>query len=130
MKKIKNQRKDFIHKATTNLVKQFDVICIEDLEIQSMKETSDAKRNLRVSDVSWGEFIRQIKYKTEWYDKIVLKVNRYYPSSQICHFCGHRDGKKDVSIREWICSNCGAKLDRDVNASINILNEGLKALNI
>lgn len=127
--KISNQRKDFLNKATTNLVKQYDVICIEDLDVSAMKETDSSKRNMRVSDVSWYEFKRQLTYKCEWYGKTLSIVDRYYPSSQICSCCGKRDKKKDVSIREWVCPNCGTKLDRDINASINILNEGLRILN-
>ena len=126
--KISNQRKDFLNKLTTNLVKQYDIICIEDLNVSAMKETDNSKRNMRVSDVSWYEFKRQLAYKCEWYGKKLSIVDRYFPSSQICSCCGKRDKKKDVSIREWICPNYGAKLDRDINASINILNEGLRIL--
>ena len=93
-----------------------------------MKETDSKTRNKRVGDVYWSEFHRQLTYKTKWYGKKLVVIDRYYPSSQICHVCGHRDGKKSEEIREWICPNCGCALDRDVNASINILNEGLRIL--
>ena len=83
---------------------------------------------MRVSDVSWHEFKRQLTYKCEWYGKTLSVVDRYYPSSQICSCCGHNDGKKALNVRSWVCPNCKAKLDRDVNASINILNEGLRIL--
>lgn len=126
--KISNQRKDFLNKITYNLVKQFDVVCIEDLEVSALKETDNSKRNMRVSDVSWHEFKRQLTYKCKWYGKTLSITDRYFASSQICSCCGKRDKKKDVSIREWICPNCGAKLDRDINASINILKEGLRIL--
>ena len=129
-KHISNQRQDFLHKLTTEIVKSFDTICIEDLYVKSMKETDSKIRNKRVGDVSWSEFRRQLTYKCSWYGKQLSVVDRYYPSSQICHICGERDGKKSEDIRKWICPHCGALHDRDVNASINILNEGLKILSI
>ena len=129
-KHISNQRQDFLHKLTTEIVKSFDIICIEDLDVKSMKETDSKTRNKRVGDVSWSEFRKQLTYKSNWYGKQLSVVDRYYPSSQICHVCGERDGKKSEDIRKWICPYCHSKLDRDVNASINILNEGLKILSI
>ena len=129
-KHISNQRKDFLQKLTTNIVKQYDIICIEDLDVKSMKETESNVRNKHVIDVSWSEFRRMLTYKSTWYGKILSVIDRYFPSSQICHCCGHKDGKKSVEIRYWICSNCGSKLDRDNNASINILNEGLRILSV
>lgn len=129
-KHISNQRQDFLHKLTTEIVKSFDTICIEDLDVKSMKETDNKTRNKRVGDVSWSEFRKQLTYKSNWYGKQLSVVDRYYPSSQICHVCGERDGKKSEDIRKWICPHCGALHDRDVNASINILNEGLKILSI
>ena len=129
-KHISNQRKDFLQKLTTNLVKQYDIICIEDLDVQSMRETDSKVRNKHVLDVSWSEFRRMLAYKSTWYGKILSVINRYFPSSQICHCCGVNGGKKSVEIRYWICSNCDSKLDRDDNASINILNEGLRILSV
>lgn len=127
-KHISNQRNDFLHKLTTNIVKHYDTIAIEDLDIKSMKETDNSIRNKRVGDVSWSEFRRQLTYKTKWYGKELSVVDRYFPSSQICHVCGHRDGKKSEDIRNWFCPNCNSELDRDINAAINILQEGLKIL--
>ena len=129
-KHISNQRSDFLQKLTTEIVKAYDVIAIEDLNVKHMKETDSTIRNKRVGDVSWSEFRRILTYKTQWYGKQLSVVDRYYPSSQICHCCGHRDGKKSEDIRFWICSNCNSELDRDINAAINILNEGLRILNI
>ena len=125
-KHISNQRKDFLQKLTTLVVKKYDIICIEDLDVKSMKETELTVRNKRVSDVSWSEFRRQLTYKSTWYGRTLSAVDRYYPSSQICHYCGYIDGKKAETIRFWVCPKCNSKLDRDVNASINILHEGLK----
>lgn len=127
-KHISNQRNDFLQKLTTDIIKQYGIICIEDLDVQSMKETNNNIRNKRVGDVSWSEFRRMLTYKSQWYGKQLFVVDRYFPSSQICHVCGNKDGKKSENIREWICSNCGNKLDRDINAAINILNEGLKII--
>lgn len=129
-KHISNQHKDFLQKLTTNIVKQYDIICIEDLDVQSMKSTDSNVRNKHVFDVSWSEFRRMLAYKSIWYGKTLSVIDRYFPSSQICHCCGVNGGKKPVEIRYWICSNCGSKLDRDDNASINILNEGLRILNV
>ncbi len=129
-KHISNQRNDFLQKLTTDIIRNFDVICIEDLDVKSMKETDNKTRNKRVGDVSWTEFRRQLTYKSQWYGRKLSVIGRYYPSSQICHCCGHRDGKKSEDIREWTCPHCNSELDRDVNAAINILNEGLRLLSV
>lgn len=79
-----------------------------------------------IGDVSWYEFVRVLEYKAEWHEKQVSKISRWYASYQICSDCGHTSGKKLLSIRAWACENCGSHHDRDINASINILNEGLR----
>ena len=129
-KHISNQRKDFLQKLTTQIIRQNDVICIEDLDVKSMKETDSAIRNKRVGDVSWSEFRRMLTYKSQWYGRTLSVVDRYFPSSQICHCCGFQSGKKSEDVREWACPECGVIHDRDVNAAINILNEGLRIINI
>lgn len=129
-KYISNQRKDFLQKLTISIVNDFDIIGIEDLDVKSMKETDSSTRNKRVGNVSWSEFRRMLTYKCEWYGKKLSVIDRYYPSSQICHCCGYKDGKKSENIRFWICPNCNSELDRDINASINILNEALRLVNI
>jgi putative transposase len=128
-KHTSNQRNDFLHKLTTNIIRSYDIISIEDLDIKSMKETDNTTRNKRVGDVSWSEFRRQLTYKSKWYGKDLVVVDRYYPSSQICHICKRKGGKKSTDIRYWTCPHCNSELDRDINASINILNEGLRLLN-
>ena len=128
-KHISNQRNDFLHKLTTNLVRSYDVIAIEDLDVNAMKETDKSVRNKRIGDVSFFEFRRQLTYKSSWYGKSLIVIDRYYPSSQICHVCNYRDGKKSEDVRSWICPDCGSKLDRDINAAINILNEGIRLFN-
>ena len=129
-KHISNQRNDFLQKLTTTIISNYDVISIEDLDVKFMKETDSKIRNKRVGDVSWSEFRRMLTYKSQWYGKELSIIDRYYPSSQICHCCGHRDSKKSEDIRSWICPNCHSELDRDINASINILNEGLRLLSV
>lgn len=129
-KHITNQRNNFLQNLSTTIVSNYDIICIENLDVKSMKETENKIRNKRVGDVSWYEFRRMLTYKCQWYGKTLSVIDRYYPSSQICHVCGHRDGKKSEDIRFWTCTNCNSELDRDINAAINILNEGLRILNV
>ena len=124
--KIANQRKDFLNKLSTTLIKNHDVICIEDLSSKNLMKNHKLAKS--IGDVSWSDFVRMLEYKANWYDKRISKISRWYPSSQICSDCGFSSGKKPLSVREWTCTNCGSHHDRDINASINILNEGLRLL--
>ena len=122
--KVKNQRNDFLNKLSTNIIKNHDVICIEDLNTKGMMRNRKLAKS--ISDVSWSHFIRKLEYKAEWYGRKVIKIDRWYPSSQICSECGHQDGKKPLNVRQWTCPNCHVHHDRDINASQNILAEGMR----
>lgn len=127
--KITNQRKDTLHKLSKSIVESYDIICVENLQIKDM--VKNRKLSQSISDASWSEFVRQLSYKAEWYGKELVKIDSFYPSSQTCHECGYvNKNTKDLHVRKWICPNCHASHDRDVNAAINILNEGLRILKV
>lgn len=131
--KIRHRRDDYFHKVSLSMISKNDLICTESLGISDMIE-KNSKEHLHdisrsISSVSWGKFIRMLEYKSILYDKKVIKIDRYYPSSQICSVCNYKNEEvRNISIREWICPQCGAHHDRDINAAKNILNEGLKMI--
>ncbi|MEJ3740814.1 IS200/IS605 family element RNA-guided endonuclease TnpB [Bacillus tropicus] len=124
--KVINQRDEFLNKLSTEIIKNHDIICIEDLNTKGMLRNHKLAKS--ISDVSWSAFVSKLEYKATWYGKTIVKVSRWFPSSQICSDCGHHDGKKSLEIRDWACPICHANHDRDINASKNILAEGLRTL--
>ena len=125
-KKITNSRLDNLHKVSTELIKKYDTIILEDLNVKGM--IKNHKLSKHISDASWSKFIELLTYKAEWNDKNIVKIDRFFPSSKTCNHCGYINQNLDLSIREWTCPSCNTKLDRDLNASKNILNEGYKLI--
>ena len=124
--KIKNKRKDFINKLSTDIINNHDIICIEDLSIKGMLKNHKLAKS--ISDVSWSEFIKHLEYKANWYGRKIIKVPTFYPSSKTCSSCGNIKETLKLSERIYKCECCGLEIDRDYNASINILRKGLEML--
>ena len=128
-KKIANSRIDFLQKLSTKLIRDYDIICMEDLNSSGMIKNHKLAKS--ISDASFFEFNRELEYKARWNYKLISRIDRFYPSSQICSHCGNKSSQtKDLSVRTYICEECGLEIDRDYNASINILNEGLRILKL
>lgn len=122
--KITNSRMDLIHKTTSSLISDFDKIYLEDLNVKGMMKNHRLAKS--IGDVSWGKFIDVLTYKAEWNNKEIIHIDRFFPSSKTCHKCGYIHNGLTLKEREWTCKECGVVLDRDVNAAINILNEGCR----
>ena len=122
--KIANSRADYLHKCSISLVRRYDTICIEDLNVKGMERNHRLAKS--VTNASWGAFVSMLTYKAEWNGKKVVKIDRFFPSSQTCNVCGYINKQtKDLSVREWECPVCHTHHNRDVNAAINILRFGL-----
>ena len=125
--KVADQRKDFLHKLSRQIANAYDCICIEDLNMKAMSRYLHFGKS--VSDNGWGMFTAFLKYKLEEQGKRLIRVDKFFASSQTCNVCGYKNNAtKDLSIREWDCPQCGTRHDRDVNAAINIKNEGMRML--
>ena len=125
--KIRNIRKDYLHKVSSKIISENQVIVTENLQIKNMVKNNHLAKS--IIDASWNEFIRQIEYKAKWNGRKYIKIDTFYASSQLCSECGYQNVKaKDLSVREWTCPKCKAKHDRDINAATNILMEGLRKI--
>lgn len=123
---IADARKDFLHKLSTRLINENQVICLETLAISNMKRCRNLAKS--ISDAGWGEFVRQLEYKGTWYGREIVGIDRWYPSSKRCSGCGFIISKLPLKIRNWTCEKCGSIHDRDINAASNILAVGLAVL--
>ena len=130
--KIKNQRNDFLQKLSTKLIRENQVICLEDLSVKGMERNKKLAKS--VIDASFSKFVSMLEYKANWYGRKIIKIDRFYPSTQLCSGCGYKNesvkGLHGLKVREWICPECGEVHDRDLNAARNILKEGMKVLNL
>jgi putative transposase len=124
--KLCNKRKDNLHKITTKIIRDNDVICIENLAVKNMMKNHHLAK--AIQDASFGTLVSMLKYKAAWHNRQIVEVGRFYPSSKLCSNCGHRMSYMGLEIRNWTCPNCRTQHDRDVNAAINIKNEGLRIL--
>jgi putative transposase len=121
--RIADLRRDYQHKLSTRIVRENQVVCVESLAVKNMVQNHCLAK--AISDVGWGEFTRQLDYKTKWYGRTLVKIDRFYPSSKTCHACKHVLDSLSLDIREWVCPVCGVVHDRDINAAKNILAAGL-----
>ena len=121
--KIADCRMDATHKASRTLINENQVVCVETLTVKNMMKNPKLAKH--IADANWGEFVRQLKYKSEWADRTVVEIDRFFPSSKRCHACGFVNESLPLSIREWDCPECKAHHDRDINAAKNIKTAGL-----
>ena len=124
--KLSNKRKDNLHKLTTKLIKENDIICIENLNVKGMSKNHKLAKSIQ--DASFGTLVSMLKYKAAWHNRRIIEIGRFFPSSKLCSSCGYILNYMGLEIRKWTCPQCNTIHDRDINAAINIMNEGLKIL--
>lgn len=121
--RINDRRRDYQHKLSTQIIRENQVVCIENLQVKNMVKNHRLAK--AISDVGWSEFTRQLEYKARWYGRTLVKIDKFYPSSKRCHACGHMLDSLSLDIRSWVCPECGIAHDRDINAAKNVLSAGL-----
>jgi putative transposase len=121
--RIADRRRDYQHKLSMKLIRENQVVCVESLQVKNMIQNHCLAK--AISDVGWGEFVRQLDYKAQWYGRTLVKIDKFYPSSKRCHYCGHVLDSLSLDIRHWVCPECQMAHDRDVNAAKNVLAAGL-----
>ncbi len=126
--RIADRRRDWLHKLTTRLIRENQVVCAESLAVKNMVRNRALAK--AIHDAGWGELIRQLSYKARWYGRTLAEIDQWFPSSKLCHACGHRMDRMPLSVRRWTCPKCGAVHDRDQNAARNIESEGLRLLGV
>jgi putative transposase len=119
--RIADRRRDYQHKLSARMVHENQVMCVESLAVKNMVQNPQLAK--AISDVGWGEFVRQLEYKAKWYGRTLVKIDRWYPSSKTCSACKHVLDSLSLDIRQWVCPACGSVHDRDMNAALNILAE-------
>ena len=124
--KIYNSRKDYLHKISNEITNQYDIICLESLNIKGMVKNKRLSKS--ISDVAWSEFMRQLEYKASWKGKTIIKIDKWFPSSKLCNECGCVNSELVIGQMSWVCPSCGETIDRDYNASKNIKEEGFRIL--
>ena len=124
--RVANRRKDYTHKFTTRIVRENQTVCVEDLNVKGMESNHRLAKS--VVSASFGDIVRQLEYKCKWRGREFVKVGRWFPSSKTCNTCGHKHSELTLKDREWTCPNCGAVIDRDYNAALNIRDEGIRTL--
>jgi putative transposase len=123
---MKNRKSAYLHQIVNQLLDENQIIAIENLNVSGMLKNHKLAK--AIQELSFSEFVRILKYKAEWYGRTVVEIGRFFPSSQLCSECGCRHAGLTLKDREWVCEDCGCVHDRDLNASYNILNEGLRLL--